>query len=142
MNGESGNVFVSTRIAAEELWVLLGIAGLVGVKCYVAGPMTGLPRWNFDAFENAAASLRAAGAIVTSPHEIDLADGFDPNSDGADFDLRRALERDVEAVLASDLVVLLDGWEASPGVMVEVLTAEGAGIPHAPLRLVLEAVAA
>lgn len=104
---------------------------LHGARVYLAGPMTGLPRWNFDAFAAAAAELRAVGAVVTSPHEIDLSEGFDPDAKdaGAGFDLRAALERDVLAVLGADLVVLLPGWEGSAGVMVEVLTAEGAGIP-------------
>lgn len=129
----------SAVLVSAETWTLFSALGLAGVRVYVAGPMTGLPRWNFDAFAEAAAWLRTRGAEVTSPHEIDLADGFDPDSDGAGFDLRRALERDVEEVLAADLVVLLDGWEDSPGALVEVLTAEGAGIPTVTLREVQEA---
>ncbi len=135
-------MITSARLSYDHLIVVLSAVGLAGLKVYLAGPMTGLPRWNFDAFAEAAAWLRARGAVVTSPHEIDLADGFDPDSDGADFDLRRALERDVEAVLAADVVALLPGWETSPGVMVEVLTAEGASIPYAPLSVFREALPA
>lgn len=104
------------------------------MKVYVAGPMTGIPEWNFPAFEDAAGKLRAAGYEVQSPHEFDLEDGFDPTSHGADFDLRAALERDVEAVLDADGVALLDGWEASPGVAIEVLTAASQGKPARPVR--------
>ena len=129
----------SLNMTLAQVAVLIAAGGLVGLRVYVAGPMTGLPRWNFDAFAAAAAALRRLGAVVTSPHEIDLADGFDPDGDGAGFDLRRALERDVEEVLSADLVVLLDGWEVSSGVMVEILAAEGAGIPYAPIRYVLAA---
>jgi hypothetical protein len=99
------------------------------VRLYLAGPMTGLPLWNFPAFHEWTARLRAAGFVVWSPAERDLEHGFDPASDGAGFDLRAALEADVAAVLASDGVALLPGWEASPGVLVEILTAEGADLP-------------
>lgn len=107
------------------------------MRVYLAGPMTGYPRWNFDAFEDAARRLREAGHEVWSPHERDLAKGFDPGSDGAGFDLRQALVDDVEAVLASEAVVLLPGWEDSPGALIEVVTAEAAGIPWEPLESVL-----
>lgn len=109
------------------------VAELVGcdanAQVYLSGPMTGLPEWNFPAFEAAASALRALGLTVLSPHEKDLADGFDPSGDGAGFDLRAALEWDVAAVLDSDAVVLLPGWEDSPGCAVEVLTAKSLGIP-------------
>jgi hypothetical protein len=91
--------------------------------------MTGIPEWNFPAFTDAAEQLRDEGFEVQSPHEFDLENGFDPGSHGADFDLRAALERDVEAVLEADGVALLDGWEKSPGVAVEILTAASQGKP-------------
>lgn len=107
-------------------------------RVYVAGPMTGRDDWNFPEFERATAELREAGFEVQSPHEFDLEDGFDPSGDGADFDLREALERDVEAVLAADGVALLDGWEESPGAVVEVLTAASQGTPALPVREFLQ----
>lgn len=104
------------------------------MKVYIAGPMTGLPRWNFDAFEAAAVFLRAAGFDVTSPHEMDLANGFDPNGSGVGFDLAAALDDDLAAVIASDLVVTLDGFEESPGAMIEALIAEAHGIACVPFE--------
>lgn len=104
------------------------LAGFIGnPKIYLSGPMTGLPEWNFPAFEDAARRLREAGFAVLSPHEKDLAEGFDPTGDGEGFDLRAALEWDVAAVIEADAVVVLPGWEDSPGCAVEVLTAEGLG---------------
>lgn len=99
------------------------------LKVYLSGPMTGLPEWNFPAFEDGARRLRAAGFAVLSPAEKDLQAGFDPASDGEDFDLRAALEWDVAAVIEADAVVVLSGWEDSPGCAVEVLTAESLGKP-------------
>lgn len=104
------------------------------MKVYVAGPMTGYPEWNFPAFENATEALRGAGYEVTSPHEIDLEGGFDPSGDGAGFDLRAALERDVDEVLDADAVALLDGWEESPGAVIEVLTASSKGAQSRPWK--------
>lgn len=100
------------------------------MKVYLSGPMTGLPEFNFPAFHAGAAELRAAGYEVANPAEEDLNDGFNPSiDDPADLDLRAALERDIEAVLACDALVLLPGWMDSPGTAVEVLTARAMGIP-------------
>lgn len=102
-------------------------AMLLPLVLYLAGPMTGLPRWGFDLFTEAAAALRVAGYTVASPHEHDLANGFDPDSDGAGFDLHAAMRWDVDAVLRADGVALLPGWERSQGVSVEITVAAAVG---------------
>jgi len=102
------------------------------MKLYLAGPMTGFPRWNFDAFEAGAERLRLAGFEVVSPAELDLADGFDPDAPAHLFtrdDLLRALRRDFELVLQSDGVALLDDWTRSKGATAEQAVARAAGIP-------------
>lgn len=99
------------------------------MSVYLAGPMTGYPEWNFPAFREAAEELRRRGVHVWSPAERDLAAGFDPDSDGSDFDLEEALREDLQAVLASAAVVVLPGFERSAGTLVEIVTAEAAGIP-------------
>ena len=48
------------------------------MRLYLAGPMTGLPLWNFPAFATAAAALRADGHTVFSPAEHDKAVGWNP----------------------------------------------------------------
>lgn len=113
--------------------LLLATIGTV----YLSGPMTGYPRWNFDAFEAGAVALRSLGLTVLSPHEKDLDAGFDPNSDGEGFDLRAALAWDVEAVAKSDAVVVLPGWEDSPGCAIEVTVAEALGKPVVTLATAL-----
>lgn len=98
------------------------------MRVYLSGPMTGYPRWNFDAFEDAARRLRGTGLFeVISPHEKDLDDGFDPTTDGSDFDLRAALQWDVDQCLSADGIVLLPGWQDSSGAVIEVIAVEAAG---------------
>lgn len=102
------------------------------MKLYLAGPMTGYPRWNFDRFERGASALRSAGFEVISPAEIDLAEGFDPDAPAHLFTrehLIAALKRDAELVLSSDGVAMLPNWSTSKGARAEWALAEAAGIP-------------
>lgn len=98
---------------------------------YVAGPMRGYERFNFDAFERATEWLRDRGFKVTSPAEMDLELGLDPdiaNTDAeADFDVADALRRDFAVILDADGVVLLAGWENSAGARAERWLAETTG---------------
>lgn len=108
------------------------------MRLYVAGPMTGYPRWNFGAFERATAALRGAGFTVVSPAEVDLEEGFDPTAPVENYTrehLLAALRRDAELVLASDGVALLEGWRYSKGALAERALARAAGIPARPVAL-------
>lgn len=87
---------------------------------YVAGPMTGLPDFNYPAFWAAAAELRARGFDVRCPTD---------NDDGSqgkpwDFYMRAALRTLVDC----DEIVLLPGWEASRGARLERTVAEALGM--------------
>ena len=42
------------------------------MTCYIAGPMTGYPRFNFDAFDAARDDLRSDGYDVISPADLDI----------------------------------------------------------------------
>lgn len=105
-------------------------------RVYIAGPMTGYPAFNFAAFDNKSAEVRAAGHIPVSPADLDRALGFDPYSESAtkavpidrDF-LRFAIQRDVDAILQCDAMLLLPGWEKSRGASAERSVATWAGIP-------------
>lgn len=106
-------------------------------KIYVAGPMRGVPQFNFPAFINAAKVLRAKGYEVFSPAERDLHAGFDyRDTTGSDEDMRRqnfslreALGDDLEWISQhADAVALLPGWERSTGANAEVATAKALGL--------------
>lgn len=97
---------------------------------YLAGPMRGFPRFNFDSFAEARARLRSHGHKVFCPAERDLAQGFDPSGfrgiedlEEIGFDIHRALDRCFRDVLDSDAVVLLPGWARSEGAKAEALIA-------------------
>jgi hypothetical protein len=110
-------------------------------KFYIAGPMTGIPQFNFPAFDVAAASLRSYGYLVVSPVELDEPSARaaalsnetgDPEQYNADTgetwgDL---LARDVK-MIADEVsgVVALEGWEDSKGARLEVFVARTCGKP-------------
>ena len=108
---------------------------------YIAGPMTGIPQFNFPAFEAAVVALRAAGRAVTSPHENDTPavqaaawaspDGkLDHNGQVAGETWGDMLARDVK-IVADECsgVVLLDGWQDSRGAKLEAFVAVLCGHP-------------
>lgn len=102
------------------------------MKIYVAGPMRGIPEFNFPAFHAAAVTLREAGHIVFNPaeadneiHGTDISKGNatgDEDIAAADhgFNLREALARDLAFICAhADAVALLPGWQNSKGATAE-----------------------
>lgn len=90
---------------------------------YIAGPMTVARRadWNYGEFNRVAGLLRRSGRYINNP-----AEHF-----GGDTTLPRIqyLRAAVTAVMESDYVVLLPGWEASPGANLEVDIAIELGLP-------------
>lgn len=90
---------------------------------YVAGPMTGYPEFNYPAFADACAKLRAAGFDVISPHEINP-------PDGVEHPWSYYMRRDIRGLLDAHAVVVLPGWEDSKGARLEtdIATALGVGI--------------
>lgn len=101
---------------------------------YLAGPMTGIPQFNFPLFERVAAELRAAGYEIVSPAELDspavraaaLAspDGVLHEGKVAGETWGEILARDVR-VIADEAggVIVLPGWHKSRGARLEVFVA-------------------
>jgi hypothetical protein len=110
------------------------------MKVYLAGPMRGIPHFNYPAFHAAAAKLRTEGWEVFSPAERDIErDGKDWGAEGASgdlaeisakgFDLRVALGDDLAWICAeADAVAMLPGWENSKGATAERATAIALGL--------------
>lgn len=100
-------------------------------KIYLAGPMSGIPQFNFPAFYAAAKVLREQGFEVVNPAEIDDAEDAgaalrspdgDPNNRAVvkkswgDF-----LSRDVKLLADTGIegIVFLPGWQKSKGARLE-----------------------
>ena len=120
------------------------------MKVYLAGPMRGIPDFNFPAFHAAAARLRQAGFIVFSPAERDealygtellkTATGSEAGATDKGFSIRDALGADTAWICAeSEGCVLLPGWEDSRGAVAEKYLHDALGLPtifyaHLPWR--------
>ena len=102
---------------------------------YIAGPMSGIPRFNIPAFDEAAKNLRAAGYNIVSPAELDdpvtremaynsldgsTLKGVHPNGESwGDF-----LARDVKIVADKVTgIIALPGWRESRGARLEMMVA-------------------
>lgn len=111
------------------------------MKVYLAGPMRGIPEFNFPLFRKAAVELRKRGYDVFSPAEADeRRHGKDisaGNASGCEkqaaaehgFNLREALGIDLAWICAeAEAIALLPGWEASKGACAELATAKALGL--------------
>lgn len=83
-------------------------------RIYIAGPMSNLPDLNFPAFHAEAARLRALGFTVVNPAEV--------NPDQA-TPWTECMLRDLQELTECDGIVMLPGWEKSPGAQIERLWA-------------------
>jgi hypothetical protein len=106
------------------------------MRAYLAGPMRSIKDFNFPAFDEAAAQLRAVGWEVVNPAEVDRARyGQDFNlsetgdlADLPDFDLAEALLADLTIIAREvDCVVVLPGWTGSLGTNAEIGLAAALG---------------
>jgi hypothetical protein len=103
------------------------------MKLHLIGPMTGRPRYGHEHFEGVAAAFRARGNTVTTPFDTNnrvwwqmFSRPFDPYADRCDYGhplLPAMYAENMREMLASDGVVLLDGWRESRGSQPEVLVA-------------------
>lgn len=111
------------------------------MRWYVSGPMRGIPHWNFEAFDEASAWLRAGGHDVVSPaeHDIEVDPSFLESTEyltGADvgvesfhqligWDLKVIADPDPDVRI--DALALLPDWENSIGVKHEMYVARATG---------------
>jgi nucleoside 2-deoxyribosyltransferase len=109
------------------------------MKIYLAGPMRGIPNFNFPQFDHAAALLRKYGHEVFSPADHDRKTcgmGIEQNPTGDEalaarvdgFDIRKALAADLTFIcLEADVIAMLPGWQKSKGATAELATAVALG---------------
>ena len=113
------------------------------MKVYIAGPMSGLPYFNFDAFDAADDRISQKGHTPTNPALMCSACGFEywrhPDGDPAaaardGFDLKAAARRDLLALTECDAIYLLPGWEQSVGARAEKAVADWLGLAEFKLE--------
>ena len=111
------------------------------MRIYLAGPMRGVPLFNFPAFMKAAEKLRTQGHTVFNPaerdnkrHGRDISAG---NQSGDEeqaaqeygFSLREALGTDLAWIcVEAEGIAMLPNWEKSKGAIAEKSTAEALGL--------------
>ena len=87
-------------------------------RIYLAGPMTGLPEFNYPAFHAEASRLRQLGYHVENPAEI--------NPEGGSW--ADCMRRDIPQLLTCDSLALLPGWDKSKGARLEYHVASELGM--------------
>lgn len=104
---------------------------------YIAGPMRGIPHFNFPAFDTAAIAGTLLGHFIISPADLDRDSGFHegkPQEAAAGPEMAREfVARDTKALLSlraenGDGIALLPGWEKSTGALAEFFVARWLGL--------------
>ncbi len=97
-------------------------------KIYIAGPMRGLPHFNYPKFNQYAQAHRSVGWYVANPVEIG-ADYGTPEQINADPALlAEVMAAELHALKTCDAIYLLDGWQNSEGARKELDTALRCGL--------------
>lgn len=94
---------------------------------YIAGPMTGIPDYNYPAFNAAATRLKALGYETRNPVDSEL-DNPENEAKPWSWYMRRA----IPLMLQADGVALLPNWEASRGAQLETHVAQAIGMACKP----------
>ena len=93
------------------------------MKGYLAGPMRGIDKWNFPAFDANAKWLRKMNYEVISPAEMDRDIGFNENDNSFVVTKKffeEAMRRDYAALTKCEAIFLMPHWEDSTGANLEV----------------------
>lgn len=109
------------------------------MRIYLAGPMRGIPYFNFPAFDFAAKKLRADGHVVFSPAERDreyYGDEIQNNPTGDEklvsnpkCTIQDCMEADTRWICRhADAIALLPGWEKSSGASAELALIKALGL--------------
>ena len=90
---------------------------------YIAGPMRGIPDWNYPKFNRTAIFLRLHGYCVINPVEIGDYFGSPEYLEANPKLLGLAMDIELCCISRCDCIYLLDGWETSDGARKELETA-------------------
>lgn len=99
-------------------------------RIYVAGPMTGIPEYNYPAFLRAAQRLRDKGFAVLSPLDVDKEIVPGASKPAWEWYMRRT----IKMLMDADAVALLPDWESSKGAVIEWELARTLGMDIRPIH--------
>ena len=99
---------------------------------YIAGPMTGLPNFNFEAFFDAEEIWSNKGWVVYNPARHDVECGIDARELSLEevnskFNLEEAALWDLQSIVKCQAIYMLAGWNKSKGARAEHAVAEWLG---------------
>lgn len=94
-------------------------------QIYLSGPMSGIDECNHPAFMRWAQRLRALGVEVFNPAH----NGLDPNAQWQEH-----MRADLTALVRSEHVALLPGWQRSRGAGIEARLAQDLGMEALPVQ--------
>jgi hypothetical protein len=107
------------------------------MKVYIAGPMTGKPAYNNEAFMQAAGIWSSAGHTPITPFAANhivfmrrYGRLFNPHDDQCEYGDAVMLEcvaEDMRILCEADAIALLPGWAQSRGALVELALARNLG---------------
>ena len=96
-------------------------------RIFIAGPMRGYENYNFKKFDHIEELLRQLGFDVVNPARISRKfKESEVNSDIAVYNKIVDMQQDAERTC--NTILLLDGWQCSEGVKLEVKTASELGM--------------
>lgn len=99
---------------------------------YIAGPMTGYPRWNKAEFDHAESIIALRGQEPLNPFNLNPVperESHEFNNEEYEALWQICMRKAVAAIATVDRIVVLSGWENSRGARVEVQLALDLGIP-------------
>jgi hypothetical protein len=113
---------VRYKLLTEAEWTAFeDYPGPRGERVYLAGPMTGLPEYNYPAFDAGARALRHDGIPVHNPAE--------QHEGRTDLPRETYMRHALASVVKCSAVIVLPGWEKSHGAALELIAAQVSGIP-------------
>jgi hypothetical protein len=96
-------------------------------KVYIAGPVSGMPNSNKEAFAKATKTFRDAGHIVVNPLEL--------CHDLKEEEWQKCMKRCIVALMDCELIILLEGWNKSTGATIEYQLAVKLGMETCPIGI-------
>jgi hypothetical protein len=95
-------------------YIKFGNNNMSNKKIYIAGPMTGHPNNNWDAFFQKEKDLQSEGWITVNPARMDKELGLEPGVMGA-YSYEECASRDIVALYQCNAIYMLANWQTSKG---------------------------